>query len=244
MEKDAANDISYYVLVHQTNKNDLAAIRKWNNLKVAFEEGYIWIKDFDYVQIHALEVKSIPYITVFYSRQGKLFQLNSQLPDRNVPSLLWTAIERALPVTLPSFNHNYFGVSENIELRLIPSQQEVESIAMITSIDLLHAYLKTAPAIRLQKITWVLLGDDRVFLLGVPFLPIQGKAFWNRGTFMIPAGWDFDLFMLTGTLNTILNPANDNWVVWDTDTTYLLINKTDMRPLSLSSFRLSTLYLS
>jgi len=237
MEKDAADGLSYFMVVPEVHKEHLGAIRHWTNLKVAFDVDNIWVKDIDYAQLNSAEIKSIPYKTTYYSREGKLYLVNSRLPERTVPSLLWTPIERALPIQMPSFNHNYFGISEYLSLNLVPAEKEETAAAMITSISTLKNYVETAPAIRLQKISWVLLNNDKVFLLGVPVLPVTGDVFWTRDDMIIPAGYDFDLYALCAHVNELLNPDKDSWVVWNKDNTYFLIEKDDMQPLSVSSFR-------
>ena len=144
MATHAANDLSYYLLIADQFKSDLAGIRKWNNLRVGFDTGSVWIRDLDYVQVNSVEVKSIPYKTLFYEKDGKLYLQNSLLPDRNIPSLLWTPIERALPVKLPPFNHNYFGISEQVAVRIVPSAAESPSNVLVTG-DLGLGFVNGAP---------------------------------------------------------------------------------------------------
>jgi len=237
MAKDVANDLNYYLLIDKEYESDLRHIRVWNNLKVAFDAAFIWVKDLDYAQANSTEVKSIPYKTVFYSNHGKLFLQNSLLPDRLIPSLLWTSIDRALPIKLPSFNHNYFGVNETLEISITPSQSEAESIAMVTTVFELSRYLTTAPAIRLQKIQWVLLPPNKVFLLGKPLLPIPGDTYWKRNDFILPSGYDLELFGLSESINQRINPKRINYIVWNIDSSYFTIDKIDLQPLKLSSFR-------
>lgn len=244
MAQDASNDINYYLVIDGIHKADLANIRHWNNLKIAFDENRVWVKDFSYAQINSIEVKSIPYKKSFYAKHGKLFLQGSLLPDRNIPSLLWTPIDRAIPIRLPSFNHNYFGVQEKVPINLVPSDREEEAVAMITGIVALQQYIETAPAIRLQKLMWVILDNDKVLLHGRPLLPIAGNVFWKQKDFLIPAGFNFDLFLLIDPLNNLINPKNNYLVVWDTVGTYFLVDKNDMQPLSISSFRSSHQYLS
>jgi len=239
MAKDAPNDITFFIALDEAHKDYLAAIRHWSNLKIAFDAPMVWVKDIDYAQLNSLEAKSIPFKTAFYTRDGKLFLLNSNLPDRNIPSLLWTPIDRAIPIKMPSFNHNYFGIEEKISIHLVPSDKESEAVAMITDLKILQQYIETAAGIRLQKISWAILNDNKAFLLGKPLLPIDGDVFWRRGDALIPAGHDFDLYSLTESANQLLNPEKDAWIIWNTDSTYFLIQKDEIRPLSLSSFRLS-----
>jgi hypothetical protein len=35
-----------------------------------------------------------------------------------MPNLLWTPIERALSIDLPSFNHNFFGINQSVDIKL------------------------------------------------------------------------------------------------------------------------------
>jgi hypothetical protein len=237
MAKHAANDLVYYLVIDELHRDDLAAIRPWQNLKLAYDQKQIWIKDLSYVQVESTEVKCIPYKTLYYESDGKLCLLNSLLPDRKMPSLLWTPIERALPVKLPSFNHNYFGIDQKVILQLVPSEAEHEAEVMITTLNTLEAYITSAPAVRFGPLSWALLNNDKAFIAGTPMLPIDGAVYWRRGHFIIPAGYEFELDMLCDTMNDLLNPHNDSWIVWHSNNTYALIAKEDMQPLSLGSFR-------
>jgi hypothetical protein len=239
MANHAANDLNYYLVVAKANQSDLARIRQWNNLKAAIEDDVIWVKDFNFEQISSIEIKSIPYKSLYYSKQNKLYLLNSSLPECLIPSLLWTPIDRALPISLPSFNHNYFGVPDKIAPQLVASDQEEKTVAIITSISSLKDYIKTAPAIRLERIRWVVLENERVLLMGDPPLPIAGDAFWNREEGLLPAGYDFELFSLSKIFNNAINPSKIYWVLWHIDNTYSLIPKDSLQTLSISSFRLT-----
>lgn len=237
MAKHAANDLTYYLVVNEVHRDDLAAIRPWQNLKLAYDQKEIWIKDLSYVQVESAEVKCIPYKTLYYESEGKLYLLNSLLPDRKVPSLLWTPIERALPVKLPSFNHNYFGIEEKVGLRLVPSEAEHEAEVMITPAGRLEAYMSGAAAIRFRQLSWTLLNGKMAFIAGVPMLPLDGEVYWRQGHFIIPAGYEFELDMLCPAMNSLLNPDNTSWIVWHKDNSYALISKDDMQHLSLGSLR-------
>jgi hypothetical protein len=239
MAHNASDSVRYYVAVKRAHIDDLAKLRQWNNLKVGFEEDTIWIRDFDYAQIHSITVKSIPFKSVYYEKDNKLILINNFLPDRVLPSLLWTSIDRALTVNLPSLNHNFFNIEEKVSIRLITTDNEAEAVAMITNRQMLKNYISEAPIIRLQKIYWSILDLDEVILLGTPLLPLPGKVFWQRNDFLLPTGIDFDLHLLTTVLNKIINPGNNHFVIWNDDGTYSLLPKENLVQLSRSSFQLS-----
>ena len=239
MAQDPANGVGWYLSVDTAHRHYLGAIRHWGNLKVATEEGLLWVRDFTAVQVDSVEVKSIPYKQLYYAREGRLFLQGSLLPDRPVPSVLWTPIERALPLKLPAFNHNYFGVADRLVTRLAPSGTEKEASCLLTDIQALGHYIETAPAIRLKHLSWVMVGNDQALVLGRPLLPIEGAAYWRKDDFLLPAGFDLELPSLVPVLNHQLNAQGTHWVIWDTRGRYHPLSKDLLRPLSISSFRRS-----
>ncbi len=239
MGENSKNGITYYLRVKKAHQGDLANIRPWTDLKVGFDEEYVWIKDFNFMQINSLEVKSMPYKTVYYTKDGKLHLQGSLLPDRNVPSLVWTRMDRALPVELPRLNHNFFGLEERVSTKLIPSEKEEKAVALLTTMDALRAYVESAPAIRLQPLRWTIVNGDWALIFGTPLLPLQGDTYWQHGNLLIPTGYDFDLHILRNSIDKLLNPNQDLWIVWNRDSTWFDLQKTDVVGLSISSLRLS-----
>jgi len=239
MAKDSANDISWFLRTDAAHKDALSDIRPWANLKVAFEAKEVWVSGFTQSQIHTVEVRSNPFASIFYAKGAKLFPQNSQLPVGNVPSLLWTPIQRAFPIKLPSFNHNYFGIDEKIALNLVHSVEEKEAMAMLIEVKELGNYMETAPEVRTAALSWIVMGKSKALVIGKPVLPIRGDTFWQRGDFLLPAGYDFDLYQLAESLNQRLNPEKEDWILWNTDNSYVKIRKENVKPLSLSSFRLT-----
>ena len=86
---------------------------------VGFDDDNVWISNFEQVQIESVLVKAIPNVTLYYSKNSKLFLLNSLLPSCKEPMLLWTPIERALPLKIHSFNHNYFGLDDKLSISIV-----------------------------------------------------------------------------------------------------------------------------
>lgn len=239
MEKNAGDEIDYYLSINQVHQSDLGLIRQWENLWLAFDNQKIWVKGFEKEQLDLLALKSIPFKTLYYTKENKLFKLGSLLPEGPVPNLSWITIAKALPLQLPAFNFNFFGIQERISITLKQCTDEQVCIAMITSVSSLASYITSAPEVRLQALNWTIINQDQVLLLGTPLLPIIGQAYWYQQDFLLPAGYDFNLTLLRGVLNDRINPQRKHWVVWNTDGSYFLVKKTDVQALSLSSFRLS-----
>ncbi len=190
--------------------------------------------------MEAPEIKSIPFKNLYYTKDQLVFPPGGLVPVKKLPdSLLWTPLERGLPISLPSFNHNYFGLTEKLNIRLVSTGKEEEPAALLTSIAHLRTYILTAPAVRLKPLSWVII-DDQALILGKPLLPLPGSSYWRKNDFLMPAGLDLEWTALGETLNRELNPEGACWLLWDKDGSYLAITKEQCRPLSISSFRLST----
>jgi MoxR-vWA-beta-propeller ternary system domain bpX2 len=244
MEKDAGSSVKYYVRLSSQQRDDLSAIRHWTNLKTAVDGNDLWIKDLDYQQVYSKEVRSLSFKNAFYERDNHLYPLNSNLPDRIVPALLWTPIDRSIPVSLPTLNHNFFGITDKISISLIESQQEREAVAMLLPVPIISDYSDKAPAVRMSGLRWCLIGNDSALVIGKPVLPLPGETLWSRGDHLIPTGLDFELHALAESIQVRLNASRDRWLLWNAHGSYTSILKTEVAPLSRSSVRESTKYLA
>lgn len=236
MAKDITDSVTWFLSLPVEHRDFLGRLRHWINLKIGTDGDTVWVKDFTMSQIDSVEVHSIPYKNLFYSHGPKLFPAGSILPARNIPSLLWTPVDRGLPVELPAFNHNYFGVHTKAEIRIVRSSEEHPGVAMIALASTVRDYVEQAPRMRLERMTWTLI-DGRVMMMGVPLLPIEGEVYWNRNNSLLPVGYDFEFHALAATISEMLARGNTHWIVWDRNGTYRLMDKKMIMPLSVSSFR-------
>lgn len=229
----------YFLEINKKHIDFLGAVRDWENLKVAFESEAVWVKDFHPEQLNTTEIQQIPFHIIYELKENLLFKKGSLLPVKKLPSgLLWSPILRAIPVTLPKFNHNYFGINQKIELHLKPSEIENEAYALLADYNELKAYIEKAPDFRLKPLHWVVV-EKKVLILGKPMLPIKGKTFWLKNDFLLPSGYDFEHSILAKTMQENLNPSGEDLIVWNTDNSCFKITKESLKPLSISSFRLT-----
>lgn len=229
----------YYLSLPKEHKDYLAGIRHWDNLKATVHEELIWIKDFQPEQIHAAEILQIPFHSMYELKDNLLFPVGSVLPSGKLPSaLLWRPIQNVLPVELPSFNFNYFGVQQVLDIRLKVSDVPREAFGLFVTREVFEKYMTTAPEFRLKPLQWTIM-DEAVLILGMPLLPLQGETVWLSQGFLLPSGMDFNYPVLTRTLQQKLNPNQENWIVFHTDSTYSILPKNNLKQLSISSYRLT-----
>ncbi|KOY86778.1 hypothetical protein AD998_12060 [bacterium 336/3] len=237
MAENVTNHLIYYVAIAKEEKDSLAILRIWDNLKIAFDDEFVWITGFTEEQIHSIEIKSLPYKSIYYSVEGNLFLKDSLLPNRRIPSLLWTPIQRALPIQLPSFNHNFFGIHEKISIHIIPSDEEKTAFAILCSLAILGNYVEKAPKIRLENLLWTIVNSSKALIVDLPLLPLNGNVYWKYQNMLIPVGYSFEFPEIALVWEKTINPDEKYWILWNIDDSYSLILKKDFEPLSISSFR-------
>lgn len=219
----------------------LAPIRHWSNLTVTLEKDAIFIHGFSPEQAGSLDVKTIPYHILYRAKEGKLFPFGGYLPIREVPSGNGASLAIALPLGSPWFNHNFFGLhdSPRIPARLVPASEEHPAMAMLLSLEVLAAWIETAPAVRLQPLKWAVIDEEKAFLVGNPLLPLPGEAFWQKNDHLLPLGLDFEWPALSDALSRLINPGNDHWIVWTPEGRHFRVGQEDLTGLSIDSFRIS-----
>ncbi len=237
MAENVGEGINYFLSVKSVYIDHLSTLRQWTNLKAAFDNDNIWVTNFTAEQIESVEVKSLPYKSIYYEKEGKLYSYGSLLPQRNLPALLSSPIEFALPITLGKLNHNYFGVDEEFSISIVPDPDPKMAGVMILPLNALLNYAETAPEIRLKNLEWAVLNNKNAIVFGTPLLPLNGKAFWVSKNMILPVGYNFDLEILVDVIDQKINSNCVDWIVWSSDSTYFRVPKDKIRPLSLSALR-------
>ncbi|MBS1604177.1 MAG: hypothetical protein JST42_16030 [Bacteroidetes bacterium] len=241
MAADLSKDVIYLLEIGRPHLDYLGPVRHWGQLRIAASPDGYWVRGLTAEQLESTEIRSIPYKKLYYLYEGQpqlLFPYGGSVPVKKLPpTLLWTTLEKAMPLEHPFYNHNYFGLPEKLSIRLVAYSGHVEeAVALLVPMPVLEAYIQTAPAVRLEPLLWVIV-DDQALVLGSPLLPLPGKSYWQRGSHLLPAGLDFEWSALAPTLEKEL--PTECWLLWDEDGGYVAVQKQVCRPLSISSFRLS-----
>lgn len=237
MADDPSDILTYYLQIDSSRIQDIAPLRNSPQLMAAVEKDQIWVSNLSKNQVESIEVKSLPFKRIYSCTSGKLYPLGSLLPERNLPVLNWQPITRVLRINSPAFNHNFFGIEERIQMSLVSTEESQEATMMRTNVAVASDYIQVAPEIRLRGISWILLNEEEVLLSGTPMLPIPGEVFWRNQDHLIPCGYTFELPVLSGALGRFLNPSNQDWIIWNKDTSYFKVAKSAFHPLTIGSFR-------
>ena len=240
MAKDSSNGIKeFWAEIPRIDEDFLGSIRDWKNVQIALEEEVIWLKGFTDEQAASSEIQQLPNFLLYELREGLLFRKDALVPSKKVrTALLWTPIDKALKLTFPISNNNFFGIDEKIEVQLKPSEEEQPATALLSSIAEIKDTIITLPKFKLEKLDWIVINDKALFL-GTPLLSFPGKTYWSKDGHLLPTGFDFEFKNLSALLQRKYNASQDQWLLWNEDGSVLHLNKEDFRKLSVSSFRLT-----
>lgn len=238
MAENIEDNLVYLIEIDRIHKNYLGLIRHWKDLKFATEAKSIWIKNFTELQLESTEFKSIPFIKLYVSRGNLLYSRLGLVPIKKLPNLLWTPIERALPIQLTKLNPNYFGLNQTLVIQLIQSDIEQEATGHFVHINEANSYITQTSSIRLKRLKWILVNQQYALILGAPLLPIPGKAYWLNGNHIIPLGYQLEYPILEKYITEQMTGGNSNKLIWwNEEFEYCLVEKESFKPLSISSWR-------
>ncbi len=228
----------FWAEILRADEDFLGSIRDWKNIQIAVEDETIWLKGFIEEQAAAPEIQQLPDFILYELRDGLLFRKEALVPSKKMrTALLWIPIDKALQLSLPPSNQNYFGIHEQVRIELKESNEEHPVIALLSNIADIKESIAALPKFKLEKIKWTVLGDKALFM-GTPLLSFPGKTYWTKDRHLLPAGLDFEFKNLSTLLQQKYN-QEEGWLLWNGNGNYLSIKETDFRPLSVSSFRLT-----
>ncbi|AZA61149.1 hypothetical protein [Chryseobacterium indoltheticum] len=240
MAEDSSNSIkTFWAELPKADEDFLGAIRDWKNVQIAIDEEVVWLKGFTDEQAASSEIQQLPNFILYELRDGLLFRKDALVPSKKMrTALLWTPIDKALKLTFPISNNNFFGIDEKVDVKLKPSEEEQPAMALLCSISEIKEAITAIPKFKLEKLDWIIINDKALFL-GTPLLSFPGKTFWLKDDHLLPTGFGFEFENLSSLLQRKYNANQDQWLLWNENGTVLYLNKEDFRKLSVSSFRLT-----
>jgi hypothetical protein len=240
MAEDSSNSIkTFWAELPKADEDLLGAIRDWKNVQIAMDEEIIWLKGFTDEQAASSEIQQLPNFILYELRDGLLFRKEALVPSKKMrTALLWTPIDKALKLTFPISNNNFFGINEKVEVKLKSSEEEQPAMALLCSISEIKEVIITTPKFKLEKLSWIIINDKALFM-GTPLLSFPGKTFWLKDDHLLPTGFDFEFKDLSSLLQRKYNECNEDWLLWSENGSVLNMKKEDLIKLSVSSFRLT-----
>lgn len=240
MAEDSSNSIkTFWAELPKADEDFLGAIRDWKNVQIAMDKEVIWLKGFTDEQAASSEIQQLPSFILYELRDGLLFRKDALVPSKKMRTALsWTPIDKALKLTFPISNNNFFGIDRKIDVKLKPSEEEQPAMALLCTISEIKEAIITTPKFKFENLNWIIINDKALFF-GTPLLSFPGKTFWSKEGHLLPTGFNFEFENLSSLLQRKYNTDQKQWLLWNENGSVLHLNKEDFRKMSLSSFRLT-----
>jgi hypothetical protein len=237
MAGDTTGGLTFFLSISKQHLSQLLSIRHWEDLRIATDENLVWVKNITQIQLDSLEIKAMPFKKLYYQENHQLFPVGSLLPERNIPSVIWSPIRSGLPLTLPAQGKRSLAVTKGIPVKLIQTEDLQESTAMLVDIDTLAKYMNGAPSFRLQGLTWLIIAHKKALVFGIPLLPLPGETLWSMGNFLIPAGHQLEFPILASIIQQETDATGRNYLLWNRNNEVISFLKNNLKPLTIYSFR-------
>lgn len=222
----------------------LDPLRQLSSLEGRLTGTWIWVKGGPLTESQQALCAAVPWHNRFTSAtDGWLFEADQSLPWGKLPEGPWRPLaELLVPLAPPA---SFPGELRN--RALLEIQRSAAPAAHATPATLLmlpaadwYAYAHTAPALRLERLSFVLNeAQGQVLVLGEPLPPLPGRRYYFHGPAAIPCGHAPFPALQPATLATWLRLAEGETALFDEDGTYARISADHWRPASRSTVRVN-----
>lgn len=231
-----------WVLVLQgPDLSKVGKIRCWPGMQAAELKGQLWLRC--PMQQAELEgaLRCLPALYTYREdEQGLLFREGQLTPSTHLPKLNWTPLTEYIPVELPTAALPAMAPNK-YAVKLIPLATAQNGVGLKITLEKWQQYAETTPAIRLECLHFALSEMGEVMLLGEPLPPIPGEEFWQRGSVLLPAGYDLEWPIVAELLNARENGEGLYYLVFDREGNWEKIGKECFVPATRAGIRLSKL---
>lgn len=217
-------NITIYQL-HSNDKDALGAVRCISGLMAAEKEDTVWLRD----ELNSAEsvaaLQRLPVRNTYYTDEtGQLIPKGSLTPVSILQEMDWQPLTMFIPVKAPVAALPGLLQSKAM-VQLKYSGKQRPGRGLLTTLDLWKQYAETAPAVRLELLSFAVQENGDVFITGELLPPLPGKEYWMTLDIYIPAGYDLDNGLMPLLLSQQLNTEGKSVMVFDREGNWQAIDK-------------------
>lgn len=231
--------MAFILVLKQTDRAALAAIRLLPNLEVATEGTDIWLKLPLSNDGLDPKIRQLPLISTFIVDEKQLlYPIGGLTPVGRLQPMRWQPLTAFMPVELP-VSILPATTAAAVSVKVVPSEKERDAAALMTSAAAWLAYVSTASEVRLKRLKFAVSGDKKVFIMGSPLPPIEGNTYWLDNHIFMPTGFDFALPIVSELIFQSEKLENQTFLCFDTEGGYARLDVLDFVLATRSAVRLS-----
>lgn len=167
----------------------LAPLYGAKNVEICNQEDAVWLRSADMTEQQWEICGHLPGVTRYVVlSDSQLVRWQTRVPQGHLPSGPWMPIREGLPFERPVASR-VIRPPNPCPLVLARSITRIDSTWLLTDEKIWHDYAITAPQIRLARWSFVVDGQHRAIIRGVPLPPIPGEPLVEQAGIAVPAGW-------------------------------------------------------
>jgi hypothetical protein len=128
---------------------------------------------------------------------------------------------------------------EQVSIKIIPTTNQREGHALLTSLSLWKNYAESVSATRLNPLQFSVSENDEALIIGYPLPSLPGKEFWMIDNILLPCGYEFELAVMPEFIKEKMNPDGTDMLVFDEQGKWQKISKSFFVPAKRSAIRLT-----
>lgn len=207
------------------DKATLASIRCVPGLCVAQDDKNIWLRGIDITKDADCLAASLPVKQSFWLDEKKqLFLTGTLVPVALLAEMQWQDLADFIPLEIP-VSAMPGKITHILPVHLIPSTTVKESQALVTELSVWKNFAEYASVTRLRLLDFAVSENRSVLIMGIPLPPIPGAEYWKTGNMLLPAGYDFEIPNLDMYISRRIDPQEKHIIVFNTDGSWQLIEK-------------------
>jgi hypothetical protein len=215
----------WVIKMQQKDADSLGAVRCIDDLLVAVEGAYIWLKGSGAVTLPGSRLQQLPVLHTYQADENNLLFIPGGLtPVGVLKELQWQPLREFIKVQPPVAAMS--GVLQHtIRVQLVVSGRQQKGKALLTSLLHWKQYAEAAPLSRLAALQFAVAENGDVLITGHPLPPLPGKEYWETNDILVPAGYDFETGLLPSFIDKKFNAGKDAILVFDTKGNWQRIDK-------------------
>ncbi len=218
----------------------LGAIRCLPGLYVA-EDELLYVKGIDEAAMADNRIKQLPVLHSYVlDEEQRLFPLHALTPTGRLKQLQWHPIADFINIELP-LSAMPAKLASKLPVKLVQTGNANEGCALMTKLNTWKEYAETAPAVRLEHLRFAVASTGEVFIIGSPLPPIPGNEYYEDNEILLPAGYAFEVPLVSVILRQKFNTVGDAAIVFTATGDHYNIPSTSFVKASRSAIRLTTL---
>lgn len=195
----------------------LARLRTVRGIEAARLDDFVWLRGSDADEALVRRLRTLPFAERFeVLDDGRIRPVGALVPTERLPSIAWVPltqlVEAALPV--PALSGR---LGSRVPLRLVPSTHEAVPNVLMVPMEIVAAFVESAPESRLHCCRLAVRADGRALVHGRPLPSIPGALFVERDGVAIPAGFECDPQVPFDIIAEALELAEGDLAILDRD---------------------------